>query len=854
MWRATVKGLSAKKLRLALTVLAIVLGVGFMAGTYVLTDTINRSFDQLFTTATEHIDVIVQGTEAFANQRAAPGGGGATEERKFLPQHLRERIAQLSGVRVAEGYVQGAAALSDPDTHEPITASAGFAPTIGVSSEPRTTSLSLKKGHFARTSKQIAVDAATARKNHLHLGDRVHATFTDHQGTFKICGIVGFGDADNLAGATLAAFDLRTAQRLVLGNAHQLNSVLVQADDGVSATDLRARIAATLPKGYEAVTAADAAKQSADQVKSALSFLRTALLVFAFVALFVGAFIIFNTFSIIVAQRARELALLRVLGATSRQVLVSVLVEAILVGIVGSGLGVVAGIGIAIGLRGLLRAVGIDLPGTAIQLLPRTVLVSLVVGTLITLVAAVIPARRAARVAPIQALQESVAAAAPTRPWRNAVAGLVMLAAAGALLGSGLFGGGSNAGASVGAGAALAFLAVAVLLPVFARPLAGALGLPVAAFGVPGRLGRENSRRNPRRTASTAAALMVGLGLVSFVAVFASSLQASAAATLDQTLKADFILNTAQFDGFSTNVADRLREQETIGTVSAVKVGQFKHDGRIDQITAVDPATIGKVVSLGLTAGSVSGLEHRSTMLVDRQTASGNGWAVGERVRVVFGKTGKRKLTVAGIYTNSDVLGQYLISSRTYAKNFREGLDFIVLANAARGVPVKQARADIDKVLDHFSNVHASNQAQFKRQQQGLVNRLLNLVNALLVLAILIAFVGIVNTLGLSIYERIRELGLLRAVGMTRGGVRRMVLGESEIIALLGALLGIAIGVAFGWVMQRALAGQGIGVLSVPVPRLVAYAVVAGVLGLLAGVLPSIRASRVNILDAIAHE
>ena len=338
------------------------------------------------------------------------------------------------------------------------------------------------------------------------------------------------------------------------------------------------------------------------------------------------------------------------------------------------------------------------------------------------------------------------------------------------------------------------------------------------------------------------------------MAVFAASLQASAAAALDQTLKADFILNTSQFDGFSANVADKLTEKKTIGTVSAVRVDQFKHDGRIDQITGVDPETIDKVVSLGVTAGSLSALEHRSTMLVDRRTAAGNGWSVGERVPVTFGKTGKQTLTVVGTYTNSDVLGQYLISLHTYAKNFREGLDFIVFANAANGVPVKEARADVDKVLKNFSNVHASNQAQFKRQQQGLVNQLLNLINALLVLAILIAFVGIVNTLGLSIYERIRELGLLRAVGMARGGVRRMVLGESEIIALLGAVLGVAIGVAFGWVMQHALADQGVGVLRIPVPRLVVYAVIAGVLGLLAGVLPSIRASRVDILEAIAHD
>ena len=419
MWRATVKGLSAKKLRLALTVLAIVLGVGFMAGTYVLTDTINRSFDELFTTATEHIDVLVQGTEAFANQRTAPGGD--TEERKFLPQHLRERIAEVPGVRVAEGYVQGAVVLSNSDGV--IRASAGFAPSDGVSSEPRTTSLTVRQGHFAQNSKQVAVDAATARRNDLHIGDRIHVQFTNAHDTFKICGIVGFGDADNLAGATIAAFDLATAQRLVLGNPHQLNSVLVQAEPGLSATELRARIAATLPKGYEALTASDAAKQSADQVKDALSFLRTALLVFAFVALFVGAFIIFNTFSIIVAQRARELALLRVVGASRRQVLASVLVEALLVGVVGSALGVVAGIGIAIGLRDLLRTLGIALPGTTIQLLPRTVFVSLIVGTLITLAAAIVPARRAARVAPMQALQESAVAAAPPRPWRNAIAG-----------------------------------------------------------------------------------------------------------------------------------------------------------------------------------------------------------------------------------------------------------------------------------------------------------------------------------------------------------------------------------------------------------------------------------------------
>ena len=849
MWRATIKSLFARKLRLLLTALAIVLGVGFMAGTYVLTDTMGKAFDDLFSTANQNTDVVVRAVSAFQPTQGGPGGSGA-DERNPVPEQLRTVVEDVPGVASVDGDVTGYAQLVDPATGDVIGTTG--APTFGVSWNPASTPLTVREGAPPSGPGEVAIDAATAEKFHLKIGQRIQILLTGPPQEFQITGIVGFGTADNLAGATLAVFDLHTAQT-VFDRMGEYDTLQVLADPGVGAAELRDRIAAALPKGYEAITGAAAAAQDAEDLKQALGFFQTALLVFAFVALFVGAFIIFNTFTIIVAQRTRELGLLRALGATGRQVMRSVMAEALVVGLVASVVGLGAGLLIAIGLQAMLKAFGIDLPSTSTQLLPRTIVVSLVVGTLVTFVASVIPARRAAKVSPMQALRDGASGGGESLR-RRAVGGVVVTGLGVAALLYGLFGASSRSAASlVGLGALLTFVGVAVLSPLVARPLAGVLGAPLRGLGISGRLGRENAMRSPRRTASTAAALMIGIGLVSFVAVFAASLRSSFSAALDETLRADFILTTGSFTPFSPQVAHDLASDPDLAAVSAFRQGQVRIEGKTDFVAGIDPATIEQVATLGITKGSVGSLDQGDILVYD-EVANTNGWGVGDDISVEFARTGMQHLTVGGLYSDNRFLGNYAVSLQTYEANFTEQLDQIVFVKAAEGVPIARARAAVEAAVAAYPNVQVNDQAEFKDQQAGFIDQLLALVSALLGLAILIALFGIVNTLGLSIFERTRELGLLRAVGMSRRQVRSMIRWESVITAVLGAVLGVAIGVLFGWAMQQALASQGITELTIPPVQLLIYVVLAGLAGVLAAVLPARRAAKLNVLDAISYE
>jgi putative ABC transport system permease protein len=530
-----------------------------------------------------------------------------------------------------------------------------------------------------------------------------------------------------------------------------------------------------------------------------------------------------------------------------------VMAEALVVGLVASAVGLGAGLLIAIGLQAMLKAFGIDLPSTSTQLLPRTIVVSLVVGTLVTFVASVIPARRAARVSPMQALRDAASEGGESLR-RRAVGGVVVTGLGVAALLYGLFGASSTGAASlVGLGALLTFVGVAVLSPLVAKPLAGALGAPLRALGISGRLGRENAMRSPRRTASTAAALMIGIGLVSFVAVFAASLRSSFSAALDETLKADFILTTGSFTPFSPQVAQDLASDPDLAAVSTFRQGQVRIAGKTDFVAGIDPATIEQVATLGVTKGSVGSLEQADILVYD-EVADTNGWGVGDEISVEFARTGVQHLTVGGLYSDNRFLGNYAVSLQTYEANFTEQLDQMVFVKAAEGVPIARARAAVEDAVAAYPNVQVNDQAEFKDQQAGFIDQLLALVSALLGLAILIALFGIVNTLGLSIFERTRELGLLRAVGMSRRQVRSMIRWESVIIAVLGAVLGVAIGVLFGWAMQQALASQGITKLTIPPVQLLVYVVLAGLAGVLAAVLPARRAARLNVLDAISYE
>jgi len=850
VFRASLRSLRARKLRLLLTGLSIVLGIGFVAGTYVLTDTMNAAFSDLFSSFALDVDVIVRSDSAFDPELAGPGAGTETG-RETIPETLLEQVQAVPGVAVAYGDVAGYAQMVDPVTEEVI---GGFGPpTLGVNWSGQSTVAQIRDGQAPVAPDEVAIDAFTADRYEIAVGDRITILFQGPPGEFTVVGIVGFGEVDNLAGATAAAFETETAQQL-LGKVDVFDAINVVAEEGITAARLTADVQAALPDGVEALTAATVADEQTDALQEGLGFFRTALLVFAAVALFVGAFIIFNTFSIVVAQRTRELALLRALGGTRRQILFSVVLEAVIVGFVASAIGVLAGIGIAVGLQGLLKAFGIDLPSTGIQLQTRTVVVSLLVGVLVTVVASIVPARHAASVSPIQALREPETLARAGRLRRRAVVGIVVVVLGLSFLAFGLFARPADAAAIVGLGAALTFVGVAALSPLAARPVIGGIAAPLRRFGVSARLGRENAMRNPRRTAATASALMIGLGLVAMVAVLGASLKASVTAALEQTLKADYTLTTTSFLPFSPDVAERTRSVAGVQASVAIRQSAFRVDGRTSFITATDPATVEAVASLEVSQGLVSRLVEPDTVMVFADLAEEHGWSLGSQVPAAFATVGDRPLEIVGIYDENRLVGDYVVSLDTYEGYFTEQLDSFVLVKVSPDADLGQVQRGIEAAIATYPNIDVQDQAAFREQQAGFINQLLALVTALLMMAIVIALFGIVNTLGLSIYERTRELGLLRAVGLSRRQTKRMIRWEAVMIAVFGALLGLVVGIVFGWALQLALEEEGVSELAIPGGQLVIYLVFAGLAGVLAAIGPARRASKLSVLDSIAYE
>ncbi|MEW6060214.1 MAG: FtsX-like permease family protein [Actinomycetota bacterium] len=845
MLKAALRSLLARKVRLILTVLSIVLGVGSMAGTYVLTDTITRAFNGLVEIGTAPVDVLVRSSNAFA----AMTTGGA-EERKPVPESVLADVRVVPGVADAVGDVIGYAQIIDPATGDVIGT---MGPPTAASSWNDVNGFVLRAGSPPNGADQVVLDASTAERYGIEVGERVRILFQGSRGEFEVVGTAGYGEAGSLFGATWALFDLPTAQR-VLGREGELDTISVVAEEGVLGIELRERIARVLPKGIEAVTSATVASEQKEQISQALGYVRTMLLVFAFVALFVGAFIIFNTFVIIVAQRTRELALLRALGASRRQVMTSVVVEALVVGVVSSMIGVLFGIGIAIALKAVLPSVGLDIPASAgTVIMARTFVVSVIVGTVVTVVAAILPARRAARVAPVEALRE-----AQDRPGRSLrfrlTSGAVVLAAGVAALLYGLFAMPSNALRFVGFGVAFTFIGVAMLAPLIARPVAAVIGIPIRAAGISGRLGRENSMRNPRRTAATASALMIGLGLVVFVAVFVTSAKASIDATLGATLKADFILTSPTLSGFSTSAADEAREVPGVSAVFRLRTGQARIGGELTMVDGIDPQTLPDVADIGIVQGSLSRLTLPNTIMVLEGLADEHGWALGDQVEVEFPATGNVSLRMVAIFSNPGLVDAYAVSLDTFEDNVAQQLDVEVLVKVDEGADVGAVQSSLEKALRAYPNVEVQDQAAFREMYSGFLDQMLNMLTALLLLAVIIAVFGVVNTLSLSIYERTRELGLLRAVGLTRRQTRSMVRWEAVIISVMGALLGVVIGIAFGWALQRALAPQGFSAFAIPGTRLAVYVLLAGLAGVVAAIFPARRAARLDVLEAIAYE
>jgi putative ABC transport system permease protein len=666
--------------------------------------------------------------------------------------------------------------------------------------------------------------------------------------TFTITGLARFGTANNLAGATLAAFDIPTAQRL-LGEVGKFDSINVITQPGADKATVQRAIAHALPRGEEVVTGQTVINEATNSIGQALGFLNTALLVFAFIALFVGGFTILNTFSIIVGQRTRELALLRIVGASRRQVFRSVLLEAAIVGLVSSLIGLGLGVLAALGLEALLSGFGVTLPSGPLAFEARTVIVCLVVGVGVTLVSAISPARRAVRIAPVAAVSEQQTEVEISLRRRFSwgigitLAGVIALA----------IGLTAPAIALVGLGAVLIFIGVARLAPAVARPMSSAIGRPLARLlGMSGRLGRENSMRSPRRTAQTASALMVGLALVSAIAVFGASLSRSATSSVDNAISADYIITTPNNvqGGFSNAVGPAAAAVNGVTASSTVYQDQFEVQGSVQALTAVSTRNLSDNVILNMTEGSASTLND-GQLLIDTVTANSKHLAAGDVVPVRFAQTGRTTMRIGGVFKANQLIGRYLVGDGYFLKHFSNVLPIAVLLQTDGSPGIQQG---ITHALASYPNLKIQTKAQFEQSQQASVNQLLGLVYALLALAVIIALIGIVNTLMLSVFERTHEIGLLRAVGMKRRQIRAMIRSESVILAVFGAIIGIIVGTGLGIALAWSLKTQGITDIVVPFTSLIVFLILAAILGLIAASWPARRAAKLDVLAAIAAD
>ena len=840
MFAATFRSLLAHRARLVLTALAIALGTGFMAASFVFTATLTHSLDALFAQSATGTDVIVQ--------HATPPGanfGAGSGSAKPVPASVAVTVRGVAGVAADDGVVSGRAVLLGRDG-KPLPGQFAVALSWPKDS-PFQTIYTRRSGRPPSGPSQVMIDRGSARSGHFVIGDRIDVAIGGQARAFTITGITGYGSADSISGGSMAIFSLNTAQRLFSLDGH-FSQILVKAASGISAQQLRDRVAGVLPAGVQAVTAASAAANQAQQLNSQLSFLTYFFAGFAGVSLFVGAFVIWNTFSIMVGQRIRELALLRALGGRRGQVFRSVLGEAALLGCAGAIAGVLLGIALARGLAALLATFGAALPVSGLVVPVAGTVASFGAGLVVTMAAAVPPAWRATGVAPVQALRDAVPAES-SYSARRLVAGLALLCAGVAAVLVGLFG--VTSASVTGVGAAFCFLGFTVLGPLFARPLAAAVGLPLTAVaGSTGALARGNAMRNPKRTSATAAALMIGLALIVAASVLVGSARSVIGGQIAAGSKTSFYVQATNTDaGLTPTLASALAAVPGVEGVAEVRTTDATVAGSAHQnVDGVEAAVIGSFASLGVSQGSVASLAS-GKLLVSRAVAIAHRWHVGDAVRIGFGSYGVSTLRIGGIFANTGPLSSYLISLPAFAADTGIRTDNVDLVRAP-----SSARRDLLRALAGYPGAQLLDQAGYAKSRESVLGTILNLITALLVLAVIIALLGIASTLALSVAERTRELGLLRAVGMQRGQVAAMIAGESVIIAIIGALTGTALGLGLGAALAAALTRSQQLTVVVPGGQVAVYVVAAALAGLLAALAPARRAGRMNMITAIASE
>jgi len=853
MLRVVLKGLAGRKLRAALTAFAIVLGVAMVSGTYVLTDTIKAGFSSIFTTVYQNTDAVITGKSAIGTDNSNSNSTPPSFSESLLP-----RVRALPGVARAVGTVSDQAQLVGRNGK---VITFGFGATLAFSVDPAhdqgLNPLVLTAGRWPHGPHEIAIDAHTASNKHYKVGDSIGAVVRGPVQHFTVTGIAKLGNVASLGGATFAIFDLPTAQTL-FGKVGKLDGIDVAAKSGVKPAQLVSEIRPLLPRTAQVRTGSQEAAKQTQDTSGFTSVLQDFLLAFGGIALFVGSFVIANTLSITIAQRAREFGTLRTIGATRKQIRRSVILEGGVIGITASVAGLFLGLALAKGLQRLFVAFGIDLPHSATIFATRTIIVSLVLGTVVTVLASLLPAFRATRVEPIAAVREGVLP--PSRLARfGPLAASVVLAFSAALLLFGAFAThvkGVDRLLAIGVGVLASFVGVALLAPRVVPPLAETLGWPGTKIGgVAGRLARENAMRNPARTASTAAALMIGLALVTTVGVLAAGLKKTFENSVDKQFKGQYALTSE--NGFTpTGISSERAVAKVPGVlvVSGVRAGDGKAFGARHGVTGVSP-DVGQVIDINWIAGGPSVPARLGThgAFVDDSFAKKHRLSVGSPIPLELPSGRTLGLRVIGIFKppkGGSPFGRITISNALFDSVYQNPANVYSFIDMRGGVTPANTHA-LNAALTNFPDAKIQTESQFKKQQESGIDILLNLLYVLLSLSIIVSLFGIVNTLVLTVFERTRELGMLRAVGMTRRQTRRMIRHESVVTALIGAALGIPLGILLALLVGRAI---NFFTFTVPWGTLIAFVIAAILAGLVAAIFPARRASRLNVLAALQYE
>jgi putative ABC transport system permease protein len=854
--KVALKGLAGRKLRAVLTALAIVLGVTMVSGTFVLTDTINKAFNNIFQGTYAHTDAVVSGKAVDINVQ---GDSAATPS---IPQDLLAKIRALPDVAAATGSV-----MDDSNTKiikkNGKAVNTNGAPSFGFGIDPSQTRfnpLKLVSGHWPTAADQVVIDSATASDLGYKVGDTIKVATLQPVRSFELVGLAQYGDVASLGSATFTVFTIPTAQSL-LERQGTFDAISVAAKNGKTPAQLVQEIRPILPVSAQVRTGTQQAKQDQKDV-SFTKFIRYFLLGFAGVALFVGAFVIFNTLSITVAQRTREFATLRTIGGSRRQVLWSVVTEAFVIGLVASIIGLFLGLGLAAGLNALFKALNMDLPTQGLVFAPRTIVVSLLIGTIVTLVAGIFPAIRATRVPPIAAVREGFVL--PKGRWAriSPYIALVVIALAVVLLSYSLFKdhvGTAQRLIAMAVGVLALFFGVALISSRLVRPLAAFVGWPATRIGgAAGRLAKGNSTRNPGRTASTAAALMIGIALVTFVAVLANGMKSSNSDAIKQQVKAEYVL-TSQ-DGFSPFVpaaGDAVGRASDAEFTTSVRSGLGKALGESGYITGIQPSAIAQAYTFKWKQGSDEILSHmgRNGAIVAKDFADDKDLKVGDRFPLLTPNGEKTQLVVKGIYEPPPffpILGEVSITQSLFDSLYERPENSFVFVNV-RGEPTAATTRSLEASVKDFPDGKVQTREGWIERQNKDFNDFLSMLYVLLALSVVVSIFGMVNTLVLSVFERTRELGMLRAVGMTRRQARRMVRHESVITALIGAALGLPLGIFLALLMTKALSQFNVQI-AIPYKQLVIFAVVAVIVGMFAAIFPARRAARLNVLRALQYE